>query len=331
MNRKKSNWILFTLLTVIVLSLFFFLHQTTWAVDAKALFKQLNQELRQAERDMFAGKTDKAISALEPIKERLIQLKAANPNDPGLKTADSKYKKLVKDLERRTGKDLGGGTLTAAETSTQTQLPPKPEARPIPEKAAPLPTTADAETVAKETDSPAQPTKPAAPAKMPHDARRPLREAISQIGRVDGYIQRLNDPKSNFDKQQLVNNIDTAITHARTKLAEAKALAAAKGVPSHPDFDKAEMDLVAAERQAAEAKAGYEEAQAAAASSSEAVDADVKALLDEYKRVEPLFAKATGNVVHYNDLEPVKELLSQIENFEKNDQEKLTGEMQIFA
>jgi len=190
---------------------------TTQAVDAKAILKQVVKELRQAEKDMFAGKTDKAISALEPIKGRLIELKAADPNNPGLKTAENKYKKLVKDLERRTGKDLGGGTLTAAGASTQTALPPKPDAKAMPEKAAPAPATGDAktvakdvaapatgavETVAKETAAPAQAAKAAASTKLPNDAKRPLREATSQISRIDGNIERLNDPKSGFNKEQ---------------------------------------------------------------------------------------------------------------------------------
>ncbi len=331
MNRGKSNWVFFSFVTVIALSMIFWMGQTTQAVDAKALLKQVGQELRQAEKDMFAGKTDKAISALEPIKERLTQLKAADPNNPGLKTVENKYKKLVKDLERRTGKDFGGGTLTAAGTSMQTALPPKPEAKPMPEKGEASPATGDAKTVVKETVPPAQVAKAAAPAKLPHDARKPFSEAVSQIGRVDGYIVRLNDPKSTFNKKQLVDNIDKSLTHARTKFDEAKALAAKKGVTSHPDFDKAAADLAAAEQKAAEAKQGYEKAQAAAATSSKKVDADVKALLDEYKRVEPLFAKATGYVMHYNDLKPVKELLTQIENFEKNDLDKINGEMKTFS
>jgi hypothetical protein len=316
MNRKKSNWVLFTFVTVIALSLIFLMSQTTEAVDAKALLKQVSQELRQAERDMFAGKIDKAVFALEPIRKRLIELKAADPNNPGLKRAENKYKKLVKDLERRTGRDLGGGTLTAAETGTRTALPPKPEAKPMPEKRAP---------------TPAQATKAAAHAKLPREARRPLSEATSQIGRVDGYIKRLNDPKSKFNKEQLVDNMDKSLAHARTKFDEAKALAAKKGVTSHPDFDKAEAGLAAAEQKAAEAKQRYEEAQTVAAASSKEVHADVKALLVKYKRVEPLFAKATGYVMHYNDLEPVKELLSQIENFEKNDLDKINDSMKPFA
>ena len=125
--------------------------------------------------------------------------------------------------------------------------------------------------------------------------------------------------------------MDKSLTRARTKFDEAKALAAKKGVTSHPDFDKTAADLAAAEQKVAKAKQQYEATKTAAAASSKEVDADVKALLVEYNRVKPLFEKATGYVTHYNDLEPVKRLLSQIENFEKNDLNKINDAMKAFA
>ena len=331
MNRKKSNWVLFIFVTVIALSLIFLMGQTTEAVDAKVLLKQVSQELRQAERDMFAGKIDKAIFALEPIRKRLVELKAADPNNPGFKSIENKYKKLVKDLERRTGKDLGGGTLTAAETSIQTSLPPKPEVKPMPEKRSSTPATGKAQTTTEETAPPAQATTAAAHAKLHYSVKAPFSRTNVEIGKADGYIEKLNDPKSTFNKEQLVGMLETSLALARTNLDEAKVLAAKKGVTSHPDFDKAEAGLSAAEQKATEAKQRYKEAKTAAAASSKEIDAHVKALLVEYKRVEPLFAKATGYVTHYNDLEPVKELLSQIENFEKNDLDKINDAMKAFA
>jgi seryl-tRNA synthetase len=81
------------------------------------MLKQINKELRQANKDMFGGKTDKAIASLQNIKKQLIEVKEADPNNPQVKSYGNKYKKLVKDLERRTGQDLGGGTLTATKAS----------------------------------------------------------------------------------------------------------------------------------------------------------------------------------------------------------------------
>jgi hypothetical protein len=332
MSRKKKKLALFSFATLTAILLIFSFGQDALAVDANGLLKQVNQGLRRAQNDMFAGKTDKAIAALESIKRGLIDLKAVDPNNTGLKAAESKYGKLVKDLERRTGKDLGGGTLTAAEASTQTTLPPKPEAKPMPEKPIASPASGEAKSVAEKTALPAaKETGTNATVKMPHDARRPLREATTRIGRIDGYVERLDDPNSGFNKEQLVKNMDESLANARTKLDEAMALAAKKGVSSHPDFETAEAGLAVAEQKAAAAKKRFSEGQAASAAASKEVDADIKNLLDEYKRVEPLLAKATGTVMYYNDLAAVKELLSQIESFENNGLEKINASMKAFS
>ena len=296
MYQQKNKGILFAS-TVIILSLVLSTHNISQAVDAKVLLKQVNKELRQAERDMFSGKLDKAIFALQPIENQLIELKQIDPNNPQLKTAENKYKKLVKDLERRSGKDLGGGTPTAAEITTQTT-----------------------------------PSKAKAQDKLPYEASKPLREATSQINRMEGYFKKLSDPKSSFNKEQLVRNIDKSLVNARTKLDKAKSLAAKKGVTSHPDLDQAEKALVAAQQKATEAKQRYEGVQAATAASSEKVNADVKALLKVYRRVESLLGDGAGGaVISYNDLQTAKELLSRIENFEKKELAKVSNEMNAFA
>ena len=104
MKPTKNNLALFSFVMLIVVCLFNYTSHTTWAADVKTLVKEAKKELRQAEKDMFGGKKDKAIAALTPIKETLLKIKTQDPNNPSLKTLERKYKKLVKDLERRTGK-----------------------------------------------------------------------------------------------------------------------------------------------------------------------------------------------------------------------------------
>jgi hypothetical protein len=332
MSRKMKKLALLCFAAFITINLMCWFGQDTLAVDANGLLKQVNKELRQAQNDMFSGKTDKAIATLESIKKVMMDLRAVDPNNTGFKTAERKYRKLVKDLERRTGKDLGGGTLTAAGTSTQTVLPPKPEAKPISEKPIASPASGESRSVTGKTGLPSAKVAGAnASVKMPHDARRPLREATTRIGRINGYVEKLDDPNSGFNKEQLVKNMDESIANARAKLDEARALAAKKGVSSHPDFETAEADLAVAEQKAAEAKKRFSEGLAASAASSKEVATDIMNLLDEYKRVEPLFAKASGTVMYYNDLAAVKELLSQIESFEKNDLEKINASIKAFG
>lgn len=333
MKPDNRNSALIRVVGLLVLALCFYTVFPAGAEDAKTLLNEVSKQLRQAEKDMFAGKTENAIAALDPIKEHLSKVKADEPNNPGLKSMEKKYEKLVKDLERRTGKDLGGGTLTAAGASTETALPSRPEVKAMPEKEAPDPLA-----VTNDTEAPPEPAGHPETARaptsegaagLPHAARRPLDKARADIGRIDGYIYRLEDPTWNRD--QAVGNMDQALRSARKNLDEAKALAAEKGLPSHPDLDQAEADLAEAEEKADQAKQAYEESKTAAAAQAEEVNADVQALLDEYNRVQPVFAKAPGVVIYYNDLKPVKALLADIEDFEGKDLENIRAKMDAFA
>lgn len=292
-----------------MLFLFSGLGSSVRAADVTALLKDANKEIRQAERDMFGGKKEKAVAALETIKEKLLKIKEADPNNPTLKTLENKFTKLVKDLERRTGKDLGG-SLTAAGASTQPKLPPKPEVKALPEQ-------------------PAETQEPTNTEKLPYHARGPISNAKNCLARIDDYIQRLNDPK--WNSKQALEGMDKQLELARENFKEGKAKAAEKGVTSHPDFDEIEKGIIEAEKKIAEAKAGHEKAQAAATAGEAEVMADVKALMVEYKRLEPVFSSATGNVIHYNDLKTVRELLNKIDAFEKNDLGNLKAKLETFG
>ena len=163
--------------------------------DTGPILKKVNKELRQAERDMFSGKTEKAIAALENIKTSLVQIKTSEPNNPKLKTAENKFKKLVKDLERRTGKDLGGGTLTAAAASSTTQLASKPVAKDSPKK--------DSQPASKEPKQ----VSTSASSKVPYAARKPLSNANMLLGALDRNLSKLADPNYGGSKDQLVGNM----------------------------------------------------------------------------------------------------------------------------
>lgn len=287
------------------------------AADVKDLLKTVNQELRTAQRDMFGGKTEKAVAALEGIRAKLLEAEQADPNNPQLKSSLGKYKKLVKDLERRTGKDLGGGSLTTAGSSTGTGLPKKPEAKPLKKKAAaPAPAEAKAAPSSPQAAPKAQaPSR--ADANLPYNARRPVENAQRDLERLDGSIQKLEDP--NWNRDQLIENMRKSLESARRNLETGKAEAAKKGVTSHPEFDALEAGVLEAEQKIAEAEQGVAQAKEAAAAGAEEVTADVNALKAEYDRVLPLLEKATGSVIYYNDLEAPNALIEQIEAFEQND------------
>ncbi len=400
MKSTKSKLALFSFVMLIVLCLFNYTSHTAWAADVKALVKEAKKELRQVEKDMFGGKKDKAIAALTPIKETLLKIKTQDPNNPSLKSLERKFKKLVKDLERRTGRNLGGGSLTAG-TSTQVKLPPKPKPKPIPKKPvqSSAPSTADIKTLVTEANNllrkaeknmyagknekatqqvsqskaliekiksedpkhsklrslekkyvqiekklkakmpkatskkaqavqPAK-TKKAGATKLPYHAKGPITAAKRDLDRIDDYIKRLSDP--NWDPAQVLKNMDRTLVSARKNFETGKAKAAEKGLTSHPDFDEIEAKLTETEKMISQAREDNEKKKAIEATQSAEVKADVKALTDEYKKVKSVFNRATGVVIYYNDLKPVKKLLAQIEAFEKNELNNLKAKLKIFG
>lgn len=372
-----------------------------WAGGADDLLRTVNKDLRQAQRDMFGGKTDKAVAALEPIREKLLQAKQVDPNNSRITTYENKYKKLVKDLERRTGKDLGGGTLTAAGASTQTELAPKPEVKALPQKqASTVPATGAVDDLAKQADSlirkaersmfsgknedaaaqlgraasmiagiqvqdpgharletlqnkyaqvekklaakmpkagsetapagrPAAGGEQTADTKLPYHARGPVQNADNDLRRIDSALEKLKDPKWNHD--QLMENMGQYLESARQNLEKGRQEAAAKGVDTHPAFDRIAAGIKTAEEKIARAGEDLAQSRAAADASAAEVTADVDALKAAYDQAEPVFAKATGTVIYYNDLEPVNALIDIIEQFEKNDLEPLLQKMQAFG
>ena len=365
------------------------------AEDVKDLYKQADKQLRQAQKDMFAGNKDQAVAALDGIRDLLVRAKEADPNNPSVKTYENKYKNLVKDLERRTGKDLGGGSLTAAKSSSQgPAAAEKPEVKPMPEKkaeTAPAATAGGGQDLAKQADgllrqaersmhggknqealdqlnqakelvaqlkaadpqnaklatlenkagqleknlasktakadaAPAQ--QSGAPAgssakkddKLPYGARQFMRQLTPITGRTDSYISRMKDPQYPGDKNQLVGNAEQNLAEGRKLLTEARKAAAEKGMESHPDLEKVQADLDEAEKKLALAKEELGQAQAQAQAQAGEVTTDVKALEDLYQKVDPVFRKAGGNVIYYNDLPPAQDLLKVIEEFEKSGQ-----------
>ena len=302
-------------LILIVILLGACLTVSAMAQDSATLLKTVDKDLRQAERDMFSGKTEKAIASLENIKKMIATVKADDPNNPKLKTAENKFNKLVKDLERRTGKKLGGGTVTSQTASSETEMAEKPKPK---EKQTQVEKTAD------------KPSKKSSE-QVPYAARKPLQNANRLLGSLDGNLQKLADPSYTGNKDQLVGNIEKKIVQIRGSLDEAKKLAAEKGVNSHPDFDAVEAKISEAEKSIVAGKSGHEANKAAAAASAKEVDADVAELKAIYDKVDPVFSKATGYVFHYNDLKTVEEAIIQIENFEKNDLSTVKSKMKTFA
>ena len=284
------------------------------ASDVTTLLREINNELRQAERDMFGGKTEQAIASLEKIQEKINQVKQADPDNSQIVSHENRFQRLVRDLERRTGRDIGGGTLTAAGASTETALPPKPESKPL-----------------QPDDSPARPAvqEAAETVQLPHAARRPAQDVENELARIERAIERLSDPRSN--PNQLLGDMESYLRSARNSLEIARDESARRGVTDHPQFDILEERIADAETKISEAHEQQKETQAMASEKAAEVEADVKALKDQYDRVQPVFSMASGGAIYYNDLVSVYKLIEAIESFEENDLDKVRQHMQIFG
>jgi hypothetical protein len=166
--------------------------------------------------------------------------------------------------------------------------------------------------------------KPSADAKLPYNARRPIENAKRDLQMVDSSIKKLSNPKMNAD--QLIKNMNKYLENAQKNLQTGKAEAAKKGVNSHPDFDALEAGIQEAEQKIARAEKGVAESKEKAAAAAGEVNTDVESLKVSYDRVQPVFEKATGSTIYYNDLAAAKALLEQIEQFEKTDLPEINAE-----
>lgn len=194
--------------------------------DINESLKQINSSLRSAEKDMFGGKIEKAVASLEDIKNLLLQVQQDDPNNNNLKQVQKKFEKLVKDLEHRTGKDLGGGNSTVAEMSVPATVLPAKE---------PGAAHAEKNTVGVATPSTAAPTQTSVATKLPHQARRPFEQASRGLENIEALFTNLNDPEYRGDKSQIVSRIDSALETIGNQLDEARKAAQNKGLhPIHP-------------------------------------------------------------------------------------------------
>jgi len=95
------------------------------ATDTTVLAKEIDKNLRAAERDMFSGKNESADQQLDVIAVQIEELEAADPDHPKLKSLESKYAKIRKDVDRKLGVTASAAPAAAVTTpsSGQSDLP----------------------------------------------------------------------------------------------------------------------------------------------------------------------------------------------------------------
>ncbi len=212
---------------------------------------------------------------------------------------------------------------TAPTTNTAAQLPKEP---PVPTKSEQGKKSITADVVAK---TPAAPT--GNNGKLPHKARRPFDKASRGIKNIDNFFIQLDDPGYRGNKAQLISRLENSLNTIQKQLDQAKKLAAEKKVTSHPSFDQAEAALIIIREKIVAAKGKFSKQQTLAKDQAQKIEADVQNLKEEFDRLNPILGAATGSVIYYNDLSPVKKLLTQLKDFAANDKVSLTNLIKLFG
>lgn len=285
---------------------------TAVGADANALASKINTDLRAAERAMFAGKAAEAYTQVKAVATLLEELKETDPNHRNLRTLQSKYDKLRKDLDRRLGKTSTGATPTVTAPATPKPVAPKPAGSlSASERAAIQRAVAkavkDVDYALGKLDSLMEDRGSRAGVETPlerkqRDVTRFLDEAEGYLSKTEEkYAGKLADPTSEF-------------VAAREKIAAARQKSAAW------------IDGLKAEEAKAAAAEGAAAEQAEAKAARAKTDADrMLALYNEYR--EPLEFMHGNSIVYTMDLEKAKEALAEVETLEKELLPKLAPDL----
>lgn len=285
---------------------------TATAADANALASKINTDLRAAERAMFAGQAEAADAQAKAVATLLEELKTADPNHRNLRTLQSKYDKLRKDLDPRLNKST-----PAPAPAVVAPASPKP--------AGPKPVSA------------LSATEQAAIQRAVTKAVKDVDYALGKLDRLMAGGESRGGVVTPLDRK--LRDVERFLVEAEGYLSKAEEKYAGKLPDPNPEFAKAREKITAARQKAAawivSLKAG--EAKAAAAEGASAAQAEAKAakakadagrmlaLYNEYR--EPLEFMHGNSIIYTMDLEKAKQTLAEVETLEKELLPKLAPDL----
>jgi len=286
-------------------------------LNFQELTKKVDNQLRQSERQMFNGKKDEAAVLFLEASAFFDQAKEADSANPQLKTLEQKLTKLKKDLEKRLGHPIGEEAPPATEKPGP-GTPPPAARKPGPGTTPPAAPAAPPKTgTAKEAAAPT----------IPYNARKPMQDAQNQLRSLENNFKQLQDADPTM-AASLVSRIENNLSNGRQALQEAVNEASKTGAGNHPDLEKIAADFTEAESRLAQAKQKVAEQGALNAARAGEANADCDALKNEYERLRTVLDKC--GLIYYNDLEPLKEQISIIEEFERTELPGLKEKLAAF-
>lgn len=262
------------------------------AADAGDLVKQANEALRASQSSMFNGNTDQSREQLSKAAEALKTLEQQDPSNSQLKPLTQRYERQLKDLDRRSGSRGGAATQPAATGDVKSSPSPK-----------------DVKAVA-----------------LPRDLClqiQPLEQKIRSVEFHIGNLEYAKQGKASKTPEQVMAAMDSSLKEATDACGEFFAAAQRDGFGEHADVLKVKQQLDEITAKVAQSKTNGEAFVKAKAAAEGDIAQDLEILKKEVQRLDPILSKATGVANYYNDLKPADELAAAIEQFEKNDKEKI--------
>lgn len=289
-------------LAAVVLSILITASSPAWAIDADAVSKQVNKDLRQAERLMFNGKNLEADALLKEIHQKIEEIRKEEPDYQSLKRLQSKYQRTRKQVDKKLPKNV----------QTQPTSVSKPETSHKPVQSKPHVSGSSSgykqqmqnraiKKVVKDVDyelgRAREELEPEGNIALPRSAEEKAKAALVYVQRAQGHLGKIQA------------KYPASTEGAGYQLAQEKIATVTD------EIQKWKAAQQAHESQAATAAASVE---ADKASVMEIYQKDAQKMLSLHKQYHPAFEKIHGGTLIYEMQMPqVKEAMVLIEKAEK--------------
>ncbi len=275
------------------------------ANESDDLAKVINQEVRQAERLMFSGKNEEADQLLDQVAEKLTALGKADPTNRSLKSAQSKFDRIRKQVDKKLGKVSGTNGANHAKSAQAVPAKPAP-------KAAPKTATSTSNRHQQQMQE------------------RALKKVVKDVDYELGRAMECLEPEGNV---AMVRSADQKAQEAMDYLQKAKKHLE-KFTAKYPDLSQdatllaannsiqskqAEVESWKSAQLKVEATAAKEAANnaAAAAQATAVLEADAQLMLSLYKTYYPKFENIHGGSAVYGmDTKQIEQALNMLQSAE---------------
>ena len=333
-QKTKLSSVLLTGMLIVFVALI----HTGLAQSTDDLLKKAEGELRRSNSKLMSGRYEDVFKQLQETDKTIAEAQKGDPDPARLKKIIDTFIKQKEKVEEKLDKKLSiSFNIVQEETGTNqpaSSAPQAPKQKTISGASTAAAGTALSAKAAPGVKSASPSTKTASSKsaqKLPYDARKPMQQFTASYSSFENYYKDFSSAAADM-KATIFKRLGEKIDAMKTNLANAREEAAKKNVSTHPDFDEAQTKIDQSEKKYASLSGEYQKQVAAAAelSLTQASDAEgIKKLYSDLR--DKIFDRATGYAIYYNNPAEVRDLLEQINAFEKNDKPKVEKALTDFT